>query len=71
MWWNSCKNTADIGSFYIVKESGVSAGVRRIEAVCGAAAIAYTKRLLIQWMKLNLKLKIMMLLLVLKIKRSN
>ncbi|WP_368029097.1 alanine--tRNA ligase [Arcobacter sp. s6] len=37
------KNTADIGSFYIVKESGVSAGVRRIEAVCGAAAIAYTK----------------------------
>jgi alanyl-tRNA synthetase len=37
------RNTADIGSFYIVKESGVSAGVRRIEAVCGAAAIAYTK----------------------------
>ena len=37
------KNTADIGSFYIVKESGVSAGVRRIEAVCGAAAISYTK----------------------------
>ncbi|EOX2644246.1 alanine--tRNA ligase, partial [Campylobacter jejuni] len=27
------KNTAQIGSFYIVKESGVSAGVRRIEAV--------------------------------------
>jgi alanyl-tRNA synthetase len=37
------KNTADIGSFYIIKESGVSAGVRRIEAVCGTAAIAYTK----------------------------
>ena len=40
------KNTADIGSFYIVKESGVSAGVRRIEAVCGASAIAYTKEII-------------------------
>jgi alanyl-tRNA synthetase len=36
-------NTADIGSFYIVKESGVSAGVRRIEAVVGKAAISYAK----------------------------
>jgi len=31
-------NTAVIGTFVIVKESGVSAGVRRIEAVCGNAA---------------------------------
>ena len=31
------KNTAEIGSFYIVKEGGVSSGVRRIEAVCGRA----------------------------------
>ncbi|OUR70830.1 alanine--tRNA ligase [Arcobacter sp. 31_11_sub10_T18] len=37
------KNTSDIGSFYIIKESGVSAGVRRIEAVCGLSAINYTK----------------------------
>ena len=36
------KNTHDIGSFYITKESGVSAGVRRIEAVCGLSAIKYT-----------------------------
>ena len=40
------RNSADIGSFYIVKESGVSAGVRRIEAVCGAAAIKYTKEII-------------------------
>jgi len=32
------ENTANIGSFIITKESGVSAGVRRIEAVCGQAA---------------------------------
>ena len=31
-------NSANIGSFIITKESGVSAGVRRIEAVCGNAA---------------------------------
>ena len=37
------KNSADIGSFYIVKESGVSAGIRRIEAVVGASAFKYTK----------------------------
>ena len=43
MWRNSRKNTADIGSFYIVKESGVSAGIRRIEAVVGASAFKYTK----------------------------
>lgn len=36
-------NTAQIGSFYIIKESGVSAGVRRIEAVVGKAAINYAK----------------------------
>ena len=34
-------NTANIGSFIITKESGVSAGVRRIEAVCGNAAYRY------------------------------
>ncbi|MEO1954401.1 MAG: alanine--tRNA ligase [Campylobacterales bacterium] len=35
------KNTASIGSFIITKESGVSAGVRRIEAVVGKAAYDY------------------------------
>ncbi|MDY0116623.1 MAG: alanine--tRNA ligase [Sulfurimonadaceae bacterium] len=37
------ENTANIGSFIITKESGVSAGVRRIEAVCGQAAFNYFK----------------------------
>ncbi len=32
------ENTSAIGTFIITKESGVSAGVRRIEAVCGNAA---------------------------------
>ena len=36
--------TANIGSFIIAKESGVSAGVRRIEAVCGQAAYNYFKQ---------------------------
>ncbi|EEU8399901.1 alanine--tRNA ligase [Campylobacter lari] len=35
------KNSSEIGSFYIVKESGVSAGVRRIEAVVSKAALDY------------------------------
>jgi len=37
------KNVSAIGSFFISKESGVSAGVRRIEAICGASALTYAK----------------------------
>ncbi len=40
------QNSAQIGSFYITKESGVSSGVRRIEAVCGLAAYRYGKNAL-------------------------
>jgi alanyl-tRNA synthetase len=38
-------STAEIGLFMITKESGVSAGVRRIEAVCSKAALAEVKAL--------------------------
>ncbi len=39
------QNAGLIGSFFITKESGVSAGVRRIEAVCGQSALNYAKSL--------------------------
>ncbi|MBA1420859.1 MAG: alanine--tRNA ligase [Epsilonproteobacteria bacterium] len=39
------KNVAQIGLFMITKESGVSAGVRRIEAICGNAAVEAVKAL--------------------------
>ena len=51
------KNTSAIGSFYITKESGVSAGVRRIEAVCGAAAIKYTKEIITKLNAVQLEVK--------------
>jgi alanyl-tRNA synthetase len=38
-------NAAQIGLFMIAKESGVSAGVRRIEAICGRAAVEKVKGL--------------------------
>ena len=38
------QNSANIGSFFIIKESGVSAGVRRIEAICGKSAYEYAKK---------------------------
>ncbi len=38
------RNTGEIGSFWITREEGVAAGVRRIEAVCGRAAQQWQRR---------------------------
>ena len=38
------KHTGDIASFKILSESGVAAGVRRIEAITGSNVIAYYKK---------------------------
>ncbi len=51
------KNTSEIGSFIITKESGVSAGVRRIEAIVGHAAYEYfcEQRILIKRVEAEVK----------------
>ena len=51
------RNTSEIGSFYIVKESGVSAGIRRIEAVVGASAIKYAKEQMSKLAEIQAELK--------------
>ncbi len=54
---NHVDNTAQIGLFMITKESGVSAGVRRIEAVCGNAAIVAVKGLRAELSEIKKELK--------------
>jgi alanyl-tRNA synthetase len=48
---------AQIGLFMITKESGVSAGVRRIEAICGQAAINEVKALRNSLLEIKTELK--------------
>jgi len=51
------RNTAEIGMFLVTKESGVSAGVRRIEAVCGHAAYEVIKNMRSTLAKVESELK--------------
>jgi alanyl-tRNA synthetase len=51
------ETTSQIGSFYILKESGVSSGVRRIEAVCGYSAFKYSKNIISKMLQLESELK--------------
>ncbi len=57
------KNTAEIGSFFITKESGVSSGVRRVEAVCGMSAVKLARewREILEEAKEELKAKELLL----------
>ena len=50
-------NTSEVGLFLITKESGVSAGVRRIEAVCGRAAQREVQKLRHERNELSTELK--------------
>ncbi len=38
-------NTGEVGAFYVVKEEALAAGVRRVEAVAGEAALAYAQKM--------------------------
>ena len=51
------RNTAQIGSFYITAETGVAAGVRRIEAVGGQAAWQFVCERMAEWQQINESLR--------------
>ena len=52
------KNTADVMTVLVLKESSVSAGVRRIEGVAGAAALDYLKNVNLQAETLAARLEV-------------
>ncbi len=53
-----CRRTGEIGLFRIVTETGVAAGVRRIEALTGSGAMAQLKRLEAEVRELSELLKV-------------
>jgi alanyl-tRNA synthetase len=53
-----CRQTGEIGTFRVISETGVAAGVRRIEALTGTGAMAHAKRLEADIRKLSDLLKV-------------
>jgi alanyl-tRNA synthetase len=51
------ENTAKIGNFIITKQSSVSSGVRRIEAICGKSANKYIQDILSKYQEAKFELK--------------
>jgi len=53
-----CRHTGEIGLFRILSETGVAAGVRRIEAQTGSGAVAHVKKLEAELRELSDVLKV-------------
>ena len=53
-----CRHTGEIGLFRILSETGVAAGVRRIEAQTGSGAVAHVKKLEAEFRELSELLKV-------------
>ncbi|GJL51256.1 alanine--tRNA ligase [Candidatus Nitrospira salsa] len=53
-----CTQTGEIGIFRIISEGGISAGVRRIEALTGAGALQHTKQIDEQVRELSALMKV-------------
>jgi len=53
-----CRHTGEIGLFRILSETGVAAGVRRIEAQTGSGAVAHIKKLEAEMRELSDLLKV-------------
>jgi alanyl-tRNA synthetase len=53
-----CRHTGEIGMFRLISETGVAAGVRRIEALTGGGALSYVKQLEAEVRELSELLKV-------------